>query len=189
MSVGYRSHHSIDLGTMNSVFPPTASRPVSTQHPTRPTFPSTHAQAVTAPSGAAPKNPLAKSSLQQTIEKEKTKESQLRYEAQHDAPSDVNPLVPSSSTSDAISISTFHGSHGKFSPPGSPRARPSQPLLLTNDDNDDFSASLSRKSAAEMQLTSRTCWSSSQPFLRTVWLRLTTFRLYNPWRFDSRRRT
>uniref|UniRef100_A0AAV1V3T1 Uncharacterized protein n=1 Tax=Peronospora matthiolae TaxID=2874970 RepID=A0AAV1V3T1_9STRA len=90
-----------------------------------------------------------KTSLKKAVEAAKKRGGQLHQGAQHDNPLLDDQLVsPWSSVSDALSVSTFRGSHGKITPPGSPKARKTPPLMLTNSANDGFTTATSRKKRA-----------------------------------------
>ena len=145
MPFGYRSHHGIDLGTTTGAFSPNMSTPASPTPLARPTSRSTYSHAVTAPSVPAPTRPATTSSLRKEVENATKREGQLRREAQHRSAPASDQLILTSSTSGALSVSTFKGSNGKLTPPGSPRACSSSPLLLTNGDADGFIAPPSRK--------------------------------------------
>ena len=143
---GYRSHHGLDLGTTTCAYPSTVpeSAPLPRQHQKQPA--QTHAQVVQAPAAAVPTKIPQKFQLQKAVEKAKKREGQPHHGAQHNNKSAATQLVPpSSSTSNALSVSTFRGSHGTITPPGSPKARKTPPLLLTNSENDGFVAATSRK--------------------------------------------
>ena len=158
MPFGYRSHHELDLCTTTSVFPSTVpgSAPLPRQHKNQPA--QKCAEAVTAPAVSVPKKIQQKNSLQRAVKEAKKRDGQLPR-AQHDMTSAANQLVTTSSgTSDAMSVSTFRGSNGTITPPGSPKARKTPPLLLTNSDNDNFVAATSRKNVDTTRSTSSTCW-------------------------------
>ena len=143
---GYRSHHGLDLGTTTCAYPSTVpeSAPLPRQHQKQPA--QTYAQVVQAPAVAVPTKIPQKFQLQKAVEKAKKREGQPHHGAQHNNKSAATQLVPpSSSTSNALSVSTFRGSHGTITPPGSPKARKTPPLSLTNSENDGFAAATSRK--------------------------------------------
>ncbi|KAF1318173.1 hypothetical protein FI667_g14138, partial [Globisporangium splendens] len=133
---GYRSHHGLDLGTSDSVSP--SSGPVTEparqkqQQQQQQHQPKTYAQAANA-------KPMPKqTSLQKAVEEAKKREGQPQHGAQHGQQSVANQLAKLPSNSDdALSISTFNGSNGKITPPGSPKA-PKKLLLLTNGPDDGF---------------------------------------------------
>ena len=85
-------------------------------------------------------------SLQKAVEEAKKREGQPQQGAPHGKPPAANQLAKHrGSNSDALSISTFNGSNGKITPPGSPKA-PSKPqLLLTNGTNDGFVTASNKK--------------------------------------------
>lgn len=140
---GFRSQHGIDLGTTDDVFPPSAPVPEPPQHHHQP-LTRTYAQAVNAP--ARPTAITKQTSLQKAVEDAKKRDGQLHHGAQHGKPSAANQLaIIPGNTSGALSISTFSGSNGKITPPGSPRAKNKPTLLLTNGSNDGFVAPPNRK--------------------------------------------
>lgn len=146
MPFGYRSHHGLDLGTPSSIFPPSVTGHASSQHQHRTTTQSTYAHAVKTPAASTTLTTTKQTSLQREVEAANKREGQLRQGALHGKPSASNQLVrPPSTTSDALSISSFKGSHGKITPPGSPRARTAPQLLLTTGEDDGFVAAPSRK--------------------------------------------
>ncbi|KAF1321893.1 putative Pollike protein, partial [Globisporangium splendens] len=133
---GYRSHHGIDLGTPDSVFPPT--KPASEQpQQQRQQPPKTYAQAAS----AKPKQ----TSLQKAVEEGKKREAQLQQRAQHGGSSAETALAKPRSNSDAISIATFDDSQGKMTPPGSPKPPMKSPTLLLTNGNDGFSTVANKK--------------------------------------------
>ncbi|KAF1328542.1 putative Pollike protein, partial [Globisporangium splendens] len=133
---GYRSHHGIDLGTPDSVFPPTKPAPEQPQQQ-RQQPPKTYAQAAS----AKPKQ----TSLQKAVEEGKKREAQLQQRAQHGKPSAETALAKPRSNSDAISIATFEDSQGKMTPPGSPKPPMKSPTLLLTNGNDGFSTVANKK--------------------------------------------
>ncbi|KAF1327039.1 putative Pollike protein, partial [Globisporangium splendens] len=133
---GYRSHHGIDLGTPDSVFPPTKPAPEQPQQQ-RQQPPKTYAQAAS----AKPKQ----TSLQKAVEEGKKREAQLQQRAQHGKSSAETALAKPRSNSDAISIATFDDSQGKMTPPGSPKPPMKSPTLLLTNGNDGFSTVINKK--------------------------------------------
>jgi hypothetical protein len=136
---GYRSHHGIDLGAHDSIFPPPepVTEPAQQQQEQRQEQqqPKTYAQAANANA-----KPMSKqTSLQKAVEDSKKREGQPQQGAQHGKPPAANQLAKAQgSNSDALSISTFNGSNGKITPPGSPKAQAKPKLLLTNGTTDGF---------------------------------------------------
>ncbi|KAF1335879.1 hypothetical protein FI667_g590, partial [Globisporangium splendens] len=133
---GYRSHHGIDLGTPDSVFPLTKPAPEQPQQQ-RQQPPKTYAQAAS----AKPKQ----TSLQKAVEEGKKREAQLQQRAQHGKSSAETALAKPRSNSDAISIATFDDSQGKMTPPGSPKPPMKSPTLLLTNGNDGFSTVINKK--------------------------------------------
>jgi hypothetical protein len=124
---GYRSHHGIDLGTTDDEFPrstrPSEPAPQRQQYYQQPT--NSYARAA----NALPKQ----TSLQKAVEEAKKWDGQLQRGAQHGQPPAANQLAkPPSNRDNALSISTFNGSSGKISPPGSPKTKTPTTLLLTD---------------------------------------------------------
>ncbi|KAF1329068.1 putative Pollike protein, partial [Globisporangium splendens] len=133
---GYRSHHGIDLGTPDSVFPPSKPAPEQPQQQ-RQQPPRTYAQAAS----AMPKQ----TSLQKAVEEGKRREAQLQQRAQHGKSSAETALTKPRSNSDALSIATFDDSQGKVTPPGSPKPPMKSPTLLLTNGNDGFSTVTNKK--------------------------------------------
>ncbi|KAF1327933.1 putative Pollike protein, partial [Globisporangium splendens] len=128
---GYRSHHGLDLGTPNSIFPPAA--PASEPQQQQQSSSKTYAQA------ASPNSKPYQSSLQKSLEDAKKRDGQLQKGAQHGQPPAANQLAKQPSKPDStLSISVYSGSNGKLTPPGSPKPPTTKPLLLTNGPNDGF---------------------------------------------------
>ncbi|KAF1329066.1 putative Pollike protein, partial [Globisporangium splendens] len=133
---GYRSHHGIDLGTPDSVFPPSKPAPEQPQQQ-RQQPPKTYAQAAS----AMPKQ----TSLQKAVEEGKRREAQLQQRAQHGKSSAETALTKPRSNSDVLSISTFDDSQGKVTPPGSPKPPMKSPTLLLTNGNDGSSTVTNKK--------------------------------------------
>ncbi|KAF1327938.1 putative Pollike protein, partial [Globisporangium splendens] len=133
---GYRSHHGIDLGTPDSVFPPSKPAPEQPQQQ-RQQPPKTYAQAAS----AMPKQ----TSLQKAVEEGKRREAQLQERAQHGKSSAETALAKPRSNSDVLSIATFDDSQGKVTPPGSPKPPMKSPTLLLTNGNDGFSTVTNKK--------------------------------------------
>ncbi|KAF1315557.1 putative Pollike protein, partial [Globisporangium splendens] len=133
---GYRSHHGIDLGSPDSVFPPSKPAPEQPQQQ-RQQPPKTYAQAAS----AMPKQ----TSLQKAVEEGKRREAQLQQRAQHGKSSAETALAKPRSNSDVLSISTFDDSQGKVTPPGSPKPPMKSPTLLLTNGNDGFSTVTNKK--------------------------------------------
>jgi hypothetical protein len=131
---GYRSHHGLDLGTHDSVFPP--FEPVSEPAQQQQQQPKTYAHAATSNAKPMPKQ----TSLQRAVQDAKNRVGQLHQQgAQHGKPPAANQLVQHQrSNSVALSISTLNGSNGKITPPRSPKASTKPILMLTNGANDGF---------------------------------------------------
>ena len=142
---GFRSHHGIDLGTTDGVFPPSAPvpEPAQHQHQHQPR-PRTYAQAVSGP--PRPTTVPQQTSLQRAVAEAKKRDGQLQPGAQHGHLSITTQLPTiSGHASRALSISTLSRSTGKINPPGSPSDANNPPLLLTNGSSDGFVAPPNRK--------------------------------------------
>ena len=84
-------------------------------------------------------------SLQKAVEDAKNRDVQLQRGAQHGQHPAANQLAKLPTKSDdALSISTFYGSNGKITPPGSPKA-PKKPLLLTSGPDNGFTTVSNKK--------------------------------------------
>lgn len=145
---GYRSHHGLDLGMLESVFPPSNkdavpfpdSAQLSQSNLRQKQQPKSYAQAIS----ATPK-PM-KTSLQKTVEESKKKVAQLQRGAQHkshSAASQIAIIPPKSS--DALSISTLSDPGIKLSPPNSPKDLSTTRLLTNGPDNGFVTASNKKK--------------------------------------------
>lgn len=126
---GFRSHHVIDLGTTNSIIPPTEPIPEPAhQQQSQPT------RRVLAASTKS-KQIL----LQKAVEKAKKREGQSQQGTLHGKPPVANHVVTfRGRKSDALSISTFNDSNSKIASSGSPKFQSKPQLLLTNKTNDGF---------------------------------------------------
>ncbi|KAL7689654.1 hypothetical protein Plhal304r1_c015g0056851 [Plasmopara halstedii] len=164
---GFRSHHGIDLLMSDDIFPantPSAALTATTQ-PTqapeklphtlkvfaatkRPVLPRTRTQ------GASGRS---KTSLQQAVEEIKKRDAKLTGGAQHGkspAADSQLALIPRN-LDDTLSISTFIGSNGNLSPPGSPEITSAAPprLLLTNGGTaDGFTVASNKKTRSRKDI-------------------------------------
>uniref|UniRef100_A0AAV1UCG1 Uncharacterized protein n=1 Tax=Peronospora matthiolae TaxID=2874970 RepID=A0AAV1UCG1_9STRA len=121
---GYHSHHGLDLGTTTSNSRGTVPGSATHQRQNLTTPAQSYEHAVKVPEDAVTMKFPKKTSRQKSVKDAKKREVHLRHGAQHAKTSaDTRLVTTSSSISEALSISTLCGSHGKITPPGSEMLR------------------------------------------------------------------
>lgn len=133
---GFRSHHSIDLGSLNSS---NAEFTRNVHRQTAQPAPKSKSSRTQSKKSHAPQAEPVLSLIDNALENEETKEDgQLQPGAQHGQQIMATQLAKRViDIDDVLSISTSTGSGSRLSPPASPKASPKPMLMLTNG-SDEF---------------------------------------------------